>query len=214
MFKNRRDAGRQLAAALKPLAETRPIVLGLARGGVVVASEVARKLHAPLDVVVARKIGAPFNEEFAIGAMAPGVLHLDPQLVEAARADRRFIEWQATREWGVMEARERLYRGRQLPLAVANRVVILVDDGLATGMTAAAAISSLRRQGPARIVFAAPVGSPQAVRNIARLADEVVCLYEPADLRAVGLHYEDFGETSDAEVQSCLAHSRHWAHVA
>jgi predicted phosphoribosyltransferase len=181
----------------------------------VVASEVAHSLNAPLDVMVARKIGAPFNPEFAIGAIAPGVLHIDPRLVEAVHADREYIEWESARERGVMEAREKLYRGNRLAPDVTNRMVILVDDGLATGMTAAAAITSLRAQGPSRIVFAVPVGSPQAVRNIARLADEVVCLLEPPDLRAISLYYENFGETSDAEVESCLARARrHLAPVA
>lgn len=214
MFTSRREAGRRLGEALEPLTTTKPLVLGLARGGVEVASEVARVLHAPLDVMVARKIGAPANEEYAIGAIAPGVVHLDRRMAQLAHADQAYIDWQIAREVRVMEAREKLYRGDLPTFPVTNQVVILVDDGLATGMTAAAAISSLRRQGPSRIVFAAPVGSHQAVQSISRMADEVVCLEEPADFRAVGQHYEDFGETSDAVVQSCLARSRHRRHVA
>jgi predicted phosphoribosyltransferase len=214
MFTNRREAGRRLGEALEPLADTKPLVLGLARGGVEVASEVARVLRAPLDVMVARKIGAPANEEYAIGAIAPGVVHLDYRMAQLAHADQAFIDWQVTREARVMEAREKRYRGDLPAHPVTNQVVILVDDGLATGMTAAAAILSLRGQDPARIVFATPVGSHQAVQSISRIADEVVCLEEPPDFRAVGMHYKDFGETSDDVVQVCLAQSRHRRHVA
>jgi predicted phosphoribosyltransferase len=214
MFKNRKDAGRQLGAALKPLADRKPLVLGMARGGVIVAAEVARLLHAPLDVLVARKVGASFNPEFAIGAIAPGVVHLDPHLAESVGANRDYVAAQVSHERAIMEARQRRYRGHRPPPSLANRMVILVDDGLATGMTAIAAIQSVRRDGPARVVFAVPVGARDSVRRIARYADDVVCLEEPFDFRAVSLHYEEFEETSDADVEVCLAGSRHPARVA
>jgi predicted phosphoribosyltransferase len=212
MYRDRTDAGRQLAGALKVLAGDDPVVVGLARGGVVVASEVARILHAPLEVMVARKIGAPQSDEFAIGAIAPGVLHLDPTLVNTVQADQRYITWKVNREKEVMESREGLYRGLSAALPVRNRTIILVDDGLATGMTAAAAISSLRQSGAARVIVAAPVGSAQAIRMLARLADDVVCPAQPADFRAVGNHYLNFDETTDAEVMACLQHAHHRSH--
>lgn len=212
MYRDRTDAGRQLARALKVMAGDEPVVVGLARGGVVVASEVARILHAPLEVMVARKIGAPQSDEFAIGAIAPGVLHLDPTLVNTVQADQRYITWKVNREKEVMETRERLYRGLSPSLPVKNRTVILVDDGLATGMTAAAAISSLRQSGAARVIVAAPVGSTQAIRMLARLADDVVCPAQPADFRAVGHHYLNFDETTDAEVIDCIQQSHQRPH--
>ena len=194
------------------MAGDEPVVVGLARGGMVVASEVARALRAPLDVMVARKIGAPQSDEFAIGAIAPGVLYLDPTLFNTVQADQRYITWKVHRERDVMETRERLYRGSSPMLPVRNRTVILVDDGLATGMTAAAAISSLRQSGAARVIMAAPVGSAQAIGMLARLADAVVCPDQPADFRAVGNHYLNFGQTTDAEVIACLQQSHHRPH--
>lgn len=213
MYQDRKDAGRQLAGALKRLAEDRPVVIGLARGGVLVASEVARVLRAPLDVMVARKIGAPQNSEFAVGAIAPGILHLDPALVSAAQADWDHIHREVQREQEVMEGRERLYRGLAPGLPVNNRTIILVDDGLATGMTAIAAIRSLRERGASRVVLAVPVGSPAAISALSYRADEVVCLEQPASFRAVGQYYLDFSETTDAEVIDCLRQPRHPRHL-
>jgi predicted phosphoribosyltransferase len=205
VFQNRIDAGRRLGEALRALAKDEPLVVGLARGGVVVASEVARALDAPLDVMVARKIGAPGNPEFAIGAVAPDLLYLDPVLVATARADERYIARTVEQEKNVMVLRERLYRGHAPAHAIRGRTIILVDDGLATGMTAAAAVKSLQASGAARVILAVPVGAHRAVTSLARLADEVVCLEEPADFRAVGQFYGDFGETTDQEVTRYLA---------
>jgi predicted phosphoribosyltransferase len=212
MYRDRQEAGRRLADALKRLAEDRPMIMGLARGGVIVAREVARLLHAPLEVMVARKIGASSNGEFAIGAIAPGILHLDPTLVNAVQADQDYIIRTVNREKEIMEARERLYRGLTPELPVHSRTVILVDDGLATGMTAAAAIRSLRESGASRVFVAAPVASTSAVRTLSPLADEVVCLVQPEDFRAVGQYYQDFAQTTDAEVIECLQQARHRPH--
>jgi predicted phosphoribosyltransferase len=209
MFRDRHDAGEKLATALRPLRDDDPLVVGLARGGVVVGYEVARALHAPLDVMVARKIGAPGHEELAIGAIAPGVVYVDSGLAHITGADREYIETAARAQRQVMEERERRYRAERPPPELRNRSVILVDDGLATGLTAMAAVASVRQDQPKKIIVAAPVGSPEAAARLRRVADEVVCLYEPPDFRAVGFYYLAFGDTSDQEVSECLGHSRH-----
>jgi putative phosphoribosyl transferase len=204
-FRDRRDAGRRLAALLMQFHPERPTVLGIPRGGVPVAEEVAHALGAPLDVAVVRKIGAPQNPEYAIGAVAEGGVHVLSEeamralgLGEAQRA--------ALIAKGEQELRTRLhrYRGARPPVDVAGRTAIVVDDGLATGRTALAAVRSLRRRGATRVVFAAPVGARQSTLELSDEADEVVCVELPRDLWAVGHWYADFRPTSDKEVASLL----------
>ncbi|HEX5502077.1 MAG TPA: phosphoribosyltransferase family protein [Thermomicrobiales bacterium] len=208
-FSDRQDAGQQLAARLAPYRDDHPIVLALPRGGVPVGYEIARALGAPLDVLVARKLGAPHQPEFGIGAIAPGgVRLLDRPVVEALGIPPAEIERIAAAEAAEMERREREFRDGRPPLDLAGRVVIVVDDGLATGVTARAAVAAVRARRPARIVLAAPVCSPEAARALGAEADDVLCLATPPDFRAVGLWYEDFEQTSDAEVVDLLRRAR------
>jgi putative phosphoribosyl transferase len=209
LFRNRTEAGRQLAARLKKYAD-RPdlVVLALPRGGVPVAFEVAQALHAPLDVFLVRKLGVPGQEEAALGAIATGgVRVLDQNLVHLLGIPHEVIEGIAAREERELRRRERLYRdGRPAPV-VAGKTIILVDDGLATGSTMRAAIAALRKQGPTRIVVAVPVGSAESCEELAREADEVICARTPEPFYAVGLWYEDFTQTTDDEVRDLLAQS-------
>lgn len=205
-FRDRRDAGRTLAKALEPWrARSGLLVLGLPRGGVPVAWEIARALAAPLDVLVVRKLGYPGQEEFAMGAIASGgVRYMDESAlawpVAAAEVDAVVL-----REHAELVRRERLYRGQRPPLALEGRVLLLVDDGLATGATMHAAVLAVRAARPHRIVVAVPVASREAVQGIGAVADEVVCACMPEHFRAVGQWYRDFGQTSDEEVCRLLA---------
>jgi len=207
-FLDRADAGRKLAGALERFRSRSPVVLGLPRGGVPVGLEVARALGAPLDVIDARKLGAPGHEELAVGAIAPGAVYVDRLLVRRLGVSAAYLEQITTAEGRELERRERLYRSGRAPLDVEGRVVILVDDGLATGATARAAVASLRQRRPAQVILAVPVGAPETVARLREVADDVVCLETPPDFRAVSLAYRDFSPTSDAEVVSCLAAAR------
>jgi putative phosphoribosyl transferase len=208
-FTDRADAGRRLAARLESYRRDRndqsvvPVVIGLPRGGVVVAAEVARLLEAPLDVVVVRKLGAPDYPEFAIGAIARGETVLNEE-IDPASLPPGYLDRVIATETRELERREALYRGGRAAVPVAGRTVLVVDDGLATGSTAAAAVRALRHAGARRIVLAVPVAAPDSARRLARLADEVVCLATPADFRAVSLWYRSFGQTSDEEVVELL----------
>jgi predicted phosphoribosyltransferase len=202
---DRIDAGRRLAQALTHLAGRRPIVLGLPRGGVPVAHEVALALHAPLDVLVARKLGAPDQPELAIGAIARGARYIDPMVAAATGVTDAYLEQVATQEGQELERREYEYRRGRPPLDFTGRTVILVDDGLATGATARAAIAAIRQQGGTRVVLAVPVGAPESVDRLQHKVDELVCLEAPANFRAVSLHYHEFDATTDAEVHRYLA---------
>ena len=207
-FSDRTDAGSRLAARLGAYRRDQPVVIGLPRGGVVVAAAVARALDAPLDVVVARKLGAPDYPEFAIGAIAGGETVLNEE-IDPGSLPPGYLNRVIATETREMERREKLYRGGQPAVPVAGRTVLVVDDGLATGSTAAAAVRALRRAGPRRIVLAVPVAAPDSAERLARIADEVVCLYTPADFRAVSLWYRSFGQTSDEEVVELLRQARH-----
>jgi len=192
-----------LAAALDGYeGRTDLVVLGLARGGVPVAAEVAAALRAPLDVLVVRKVGVPGYEETAMGAVGPGgVTLLDRRLIDVLRLDRRTVAAAVVRARDEMRRRERAYRaGRPLPV-MSGRTVILVDDGLATGATMMAAVESVRVHAPDRVVVAVPVGSKEALEQLSAVADDVVCVVVPEPMEAVGLWYEDFSATSDDEVR-------------
>ena len=205
-FRDRHDAGRRLAALLGDLREEHPLVVGIPRGGVPVAAEVASALGAPLDVAVVRKIGAPRNPEFAIGALAEGGVHvLSQRVVRALRLSDVELERLIARVALELEERLRRYRGGREPVDLTGRTAILVDDGLATGSSALAAVRSLRKRGAARVVLAVPVGAPESLAAMRAEADDVVCVEAPADLWAVGYWYEDFSPTSDEEVAALLA---------
>ncbi|MFF4507983.1 phosphoribosyltransferase [Streptomyces sp. NPDC001401] len=208
-FHDRRQAGRELAERLRIEQEKgvlpHPVVVALPRGGVAVAQEVARALDAPLDVLVVRKIGAPFQEEFGVGAI---VGDDDPLLDEAALGQLGLTETMLApvveRERNELHRRERLYReGRPAP-DLTGRTAIVVDDGLATGSTARAALRHVRRQAPERVVLAVPVGSPQAADLMRTEADEVLCLQRPESFMAVGLCYEHFEQLTDEDVLKAL----------
>jgi putative phosphoribosyl transferase len=208
-FTDRRDAGRRLGAALAHLRGTDLLVVGLPRGGVVVAYEVARVLDAPLDVVVVRKLGAPFQPELAIGAIGEdGVVLVDAQMAARCGLDDAGIDALVARELAELERRSRRFRGDAEPLAVAGRSVVLVDDGIATGATAQAAARVLRQRGTARISLAVPVGPRDVHARFAAVVDEVVCLECPVLFGAVGEAYDDFTQTSDAEVVELLRDGR------
>jgi len=204
LYRDRREAGEQLAEALEDLRGKRDLlVLALPRGGVPVAEPVARRLGAPLDVYMVRKIGFPGQEEFAMGAVASGVVVLlNPALVE--RVPEEELRWALGRAVRELKEREQLYRGDRPPPDVAGRTVVLVDDGLATGSTMRAAVEALRRQGPREIIVAVPIASPESCEALAREVDRVVCAATPEPFHAVGLWYDDFSPTTDEEVQQIL----------
>ena len=205
IFRDRRDAGRALAEVLADEASKHPVVLGLARGGLPVAAEVAAALGAPLDVFVVRKLGVPWQPELAMGAIASGgVLVRNEEVLAGFAGADEALETVRARETAELEARERRYRGGRAPLAVAGRHVIVVDDGLATGSSMLAAVRALRQAGAASVVVAVPVGPPDTCRRIAAACDRLVCLEQPAWFAAVGQWYEDFAQTEDEEVAALL----------
>lgn len=205
-FADRSAAGRELAERLSRYAgRDDVVVLGLPRGGVPVAYEVARALGAPLDVFVVRKLGVPGHEELAMGAIASGgVQVLNDEVVAAVGAEPSEIEAVAERERREVERREHAYRGGRDPLDVEGRTAIVVDDGLATGATMRAAIKALRQRNAATIVAAVPTASRETCAEIGAIVDEIVCVRTPEPFMAVGLWYSDFAATSDDEVRTLL----------
>lgn len=205
VFADRREAGRVLSRALERLREHDPVVLGLPRGGVPVAYEVAQALGAPLDVFVVRKLGVPWQPELAMGAIASGGVVVRNESVLAGMEDAdEALERVRGRELEELERRERAYRGGRSAVPLAGRTVIVVDDGLATGSSMKAAVEALRRAGVERIVVAVPVGPPGTCRQLETIADDVICLERPAMFMAVGQWYQDFGQTGDEEVSELL----------
>ena len=206
-FPNRTEAGRQLAEKLiKYAGRADVIVLGLPRGGVPVAFEVAQRLGVPLDVFLVRKLGVPGFEELAVGAIASGgVRVLNEDVMRAIPNVDEVIESVTARETAELERREQSYRDGRPPPELRDRVIILVDDGLATGATMRAAVKALRQRGVAKIVVAVPVGPPETCREFEDEADETICASAPEFFQAVGQYYEDFSQTSDEEVRELLA---------
>lgn len=217
-FADREDAGRALAEALLPYAGTDPVVLALPRGGVPVGAEIVRVLGGQLDVCVVRKLGAPFEPELGMGAVAEGpAVIIERPIARMVGVDPLDLIAHVHAEFEEVRRRVDAFRGgRPLP-DVRDRIAILVDDGIATGGTMRAAVRSLRRKRPARLVVAVPVAPPGAVAALRREADEVVCLMEPEDMQAIGLWYQDFHQLDDDEVvrilRECRAAARHVAHT-
>lgn len=209
MFEDRRDAGRQLATLLTAYREARPIVVALPRGGVPVAAEIARALSAPLEILMVRKLGAPTNPEFAVGAIAEdGTTLVDSATVRHLGITQGELERILTRERRELARRIVSFRGEAPAADVRDRTVILVDDGLATGLSDLAAVQALRAGGAARIVVAVPVGSHQAVAALRDAADDVVCHTTPRELMGVGRWYRNFDQVSDDEVRAILGSLR------
>ena len=207
IFADRLDAGERLAKALSNLAGSECVVLAIPRGGVIVGEVVARELGAPLDVVVPRKIGAPGNPELAIGAVAPGIRVLDPRMVGALGVTDRYLEREIAEQEAEIERRQQAYRGGRPPQPVQDHVAIVVDDGVATGSTAVAALRWARARGAERVVLAVPVAPPQSSERLRAEADEVLVLETPQPFLAVGEWYRDFDQTTDDQVMSALARS-------
>ncbi|HLU83710.1 MAG TPA: phosphoribosyltransferase [Trueperaceae bacterium] len=205
-FRDRYQAGSQLADSLSHLRGASDVwVVALPRGGVPVASEVAAALGAPLDVLVVRKLGAPGHEELAVGAIASGGVRIvNEELVRYLGIDAAELDRIAERETHELRRREALYRDQRAALDVAGRTVVLVDDGVATGATMLVAVEALKELGAKRLVVAVPVGAPDSMARLREAADEVVCLLAPPELTSVGQWYDDFSQTSDAEVRSLL----------
>jgi len=209
IFRDRAEAGRLLSRHLDRFRGPETVVLGIPRGGVVVAAEVARSLGARLDIAVARKLPAPDHPELAIGAVtAAGGLLLDTEVIRWLGVPETFVRNAIETERAEAARRERAFRGGEAPPPLVDRVVILVDDGLATGATMRAALRAVRQSMPCRLIAAAPVGSPEGCRAARFEADEVVCPFQLPDFGAVGFFYEDFNQTSDREVQDLLERSR------
>jgi putative phosphoribosyl transferase len=208
-FENRVDAGRQLAERLESLGLDSPVVLGLPRGGIPVAAEVASVLGGPLEAFVARKVGAPGHEEFGIGAVAEGLE--EPIMSEAAGAfgpGSEQLTAMVERSWRELARQVAVFRGGRALPELAGRHVVLVDDGLATGVTAEAALTALRGRHPSRLVLGVPVCAPESAARLAPLAEDVVCVQSPAHFFAVGYWYHDFSPTTDQEILDVLAQRR------
>lgn len=210
-FHNRIEAGRQLAALLGAYAHRRDVlVLGLPRGGVPVAYEVARALAAPLDIIVVRKLGVPYEKELAMGAIAlGGVRVLNEDVISGLRISSDVVDSVAAEEQLELNRRERLYRGARPQPEIRGRTVILVDDGIATGATIRAAIKAVRQQQPARIVVAVPVAAAPTCDELRYEVDELVCALTPENLYGIGLWYEEFPQVGDDTVRGLLAMAWH-----
>jgi putative phosphoribosyl transferase len=211
LFRDRRDAGRQLAAALGLYRDSHPLVLALPRGGVPVGFEVTKTLGAPLDVLLVRKIGAPGQEELGLGAIVDGhdpQLVLNEEIIRVVAPPPGYIEAEVRRQLAEIERRRQHYAGDRPPIPVDRRVVIVVDDGIATGGTVKAALRGVARLHPARLVLAVPVAPADTLRQLAADCDDIVCLAKPEPFYAVGPHYQDFRQTTDEEVARLLAEAQ------
>ena len=211
MFADRRTAGCQLAARLHHLRQDEPLVLALPRGGVPVGFEVAQELDAPLDILLVRKIGVPWQPELALGAVVDGA---DPQvlinegLASELAVARSYITSETARQLSEIERRRRVYLGDKPPPVLAGRTIIIVDDGIATGSTVRAALGAVRKAGARRIVLAVPVAPEDTIEHIRAEVDDIVCLSSPCPFVAVGAHYGDFPQLADSDVIALLAERR------
>lgn len=206
-FKDRSDAGRKLAAALASYKERRPVVLALPRGGVAVAAEVAAALAAPLDLILVRKIGVPFQPELAMGAIVDGAAPLvvrNEDVIRLAEIDESDFNAVCERELAEIERRRQRYLGHRERVEIAGRTAIVIDDGIATGATTRAALRATRLRHPERLVLAVPVAPTESLAAMQEEADEVVCLEDYADFGAIGFYYSDFRQVSDDEVVELL----------
>jgi putative phosphoribosyl transferase len=211
-FADRTEAGRALALRLSGLPLLRPIVvLALPRGGVPIGAEVARALNAPLDLLLVRKIGAPWQRELAVAAVVDGQppdIVLDEETMVATGVDRAYVEAEAKKELQEIARRRRAYLGGLTPAVVEGATAIVVDDGIATGTTVRAALTALRRRNPARLVLAVPVAPSDTLAALRAEVDDIVCLAEPYPFHAIGMHYDDFHQVGDDEVLAALAAAR------
>ena len=208
LFSDRSEAGRALAQQLARLELRAPVVLALPRGGVPVAAEIARELKAPLDLVLVRKIGVPWQPELAVAAIVDGThpeLVIDEEVKQEAGVDQGYIEAEAKRQLVELERRRRVYLSGRLPIPLLGRTAIVVDDGIATGTTMRAALKALRRRSPAEVVLAVPVAPRETIEALRELVDRVVCLAQPEPFYAIGLHYGDFHQFEDEEVIAALS---------
>jgi predicted phosphoribosyltransferase len=207
-FRNRADAGSKLARALAGYKEQRPVVLALPRGGVLVAAEVAAALDAPLDLVLVRKIGVPAQPELAMGAVVDGadpIVVRNDDVIRVAGVDESEFKSVCDAELAEIERRRRRYIGSRERTELAKRVVIVIDDGIATGATTRAALQAIRKRNPAKLVLAVPVAPTEALPEMRREADDVVCLEDHEGFGAIGFYYSDFRQVSDQEVMDSLA---------
>jgi putative phosphoribosyl transferase len=203
MFADRIDAGRRLAAKLKSFKDAQPVVLALPRGGVPVGFEIASALAAPLDVIIVRKIGAPFQHELALGAIVGNgaIEHvIDSALISELEVSKEYLGKEIEQEAAEIDRRRKLYYGKRQPADIRDKTAIVVDDGIATGYTMRAALRAIQRREPRRIVIAVPVAAPQTVEVLRKDVDEIVCLAMPEDLSAIGAYYSNFRQIDDKEV--------------
>ena len=206
-FRDRADAGRRLAGKLTHLKDRRPIVLALPRGGVAVGFEIAQVLAAPLDIVLVRKIGVPWQPELALGAVSDGAeaeTFIDPELARELPLPERYVEEETARQLAEIERRRKIYCDGRAPLEIKGCTVIVVDDGIATGATMRVALRAVRRRGPARLVLAVPVAPPETLVELGKESDETICLDREPMLGAIGFYYDDFHQVSDTEVVDLL----------
>jgi putative phosphoribosyl transferase len=210
MFRDRKDAGERLAAQLLHLKDRAPVVLALPRGGVAIGSEIARLLGAPLDIVLVRKIGVPWQPELALGAVADcgtPEIYIDQRMEKALAIAGDYVRDETARQRAEIERRRQIYCAGRPPVEIEGRTAIVVDDGIATGATMRVALRAVRRRGPAWLVLAAPVAAAETLAALGGEADESVCIAAPEGLGAIGFYYDDFHQLSDAEVTELLVGS-------
>lgn len=208
MFLDREDAGKQLAEKLKAYQSEKPLVFALPRGGVPVGCIVSKSLNAPLDIIVVRKIGAPWQPELGVGAIAPGVEIYNEGLLKELGLKPQDLKETLKLEEHELKRRLKLYGGEETLKKIQGKTVILIDDGLATGISAQAALKSLKQWKPKKLILAVPVGSPFTIEKLKQEIDDLVCLKAPADFYAIGSYYVDFAQVSDAEVIDLLRKSK------